>query len=414
MTDETHDDVTLQDHAAYLAEVHDFQADIEILANSELVGTILETVMLATGMRFAAVARVTANRWVACRTVDETQFGLKSGDEIEIRSTFCQSVRDTAQKVLFNNSATDEVYANHPIALKFGISSYASLPIYRSDGSFFGTLCAIDREPRDVKHPRAVAMLEMFASIIGQSLETVERLEAQEHNLEHEQQMTQIQEEFIAVLGHDLRNPVAAFGAGLRQLEREAQTERAQVIIPLMKSSLYRMNELIDNIMLHARSRFGRGIRIAAVPDAPLAEAIAHVVEEIRVTAPDREIVLDLALDGPVRCDSARIAQAVSNLVSNAVRHGTLGHPIEVRGRTEGNEVVITVANHGAPIPDDFHADLFSPFRRGSNTEGKSLGLGLGLYISASIAQAHDGDIGVTCTDGTTAFEIRLPVASTT
>ena len=136
MTDETHDDVTLQDHAAYLAEVHDFQADIEILANSELVGTILETVMLATGMRFAAVARVTANRWVACRTVDETQFGLKSGDEIEIRSTFCQSVRDTAQKVLFNNSATDEVYANHPIALKFGISSYASLPIYRSDGSF--------------------------------------------------------------------------------------------------------------------------------------------------------------------------------------------------------------------------------------------------------------------------------------
>ncbi|CAN0578246.1 unnamed protein product, partial [Laminaria digitata] len=59
-------------------------------------------------------------------------------------------------------------------------------------------------------------------------------------------------------------------------------------------------------------------------------------------------------------------------------------------------------------------ADLFSPFRRGSNTEGKSLGLGLGLYISASIAQAHDGDIGVTCTDGTTAFEIRLPVASTT
>ncbi|MGP6089296.1 GAF domain-containing sensor histidine kinase [Antarctobacter jejuensis] len=410
MTNEINDGVTLQDHAAFLAEVHDFQSDIEILANSDLVGTILETVMLATGMRFAAVARVTADRWVACRTVDETQFGLKSGDEIEIRSTFCQSVRDTAQKVLFNDSATDEVYANHPIALKFGIASYASLPIYRSDGSFFGTLCAIDREPRDVKHPRAVAMLEMFASIIGQSLETVERLEAQEHNLEHERQMVQIQEEFVAVLGHDLRNPVAAFGAGLRQLEREARSERAQVIIPLMKSSLHRMNELIDNIMLHARSRLGRGIRIAPVDEAPLAEALAHVVEEIRVTVPDQEIALDLALDKPVRCDPARIAQAVSNLVSNAVRHGTQGYPIEVRGRTIDDHVAIIVANRGEPIPDDLHEDLFSPFRRGSNAEGKSLGLGLGLYIAASIAEAHEGSIGVACDDGTTVFEIRLPI----
>ncbi|WP_420328797.1 sensor histidine kinase [Mameliella sp.] len=412
MTEDCGDGVTLQDHAAYLAQVHDFQSDIEILANNDLVGTILETVMMATGMRFAAVARVTTDRWVACRTVDETQFGLQSGDEIDIRSTFCQSVRDTAQKVLFNDSATDEVYANHPIALKFGIASYASLPIYRSDGSFFGTLCAIDREPRDIKHPRAVKMLEMFADIIGQSLETVERLEAQEHNLEHERQMAQIQEEFVAVLGHDLRNPVAAFGAGLRQLEREAQTERAQVVIPLMKASLHRMNELIDNIMLHARSRLGRGIHISPVSDAPLAEALAHVVDEIRVTAPDRDIVLDLALDRPVRCDPDRVAQAVSNLLSNAVRHGAEGHPIEVRGRTDGDHAIIAVANSGAPIPGDLHEDLFKPFRRGSNAEGKSLGLGLGLYIASSIAEAHDGSIGVSCRDGTTAFEIRLPLTS--
>ncbi|KUF10876.1 GAF domain-containing sensor histidine kinase [Pseudoponticoccus marisrubri] len=411
MVAERTDPVVLQDHKAFLARAHDFQADIETFADSELVGTILETVMMATGMRFAAVARVTADRWVACRTVDEVEFGLQAGDEIEIRSTFCQSVRDTAEKVLFNDSTTDEIYAHHPIAVKFGIASYASIPIYRSDGSFFGTLCAIDREPRDIKHPRAVKMLEMFADIIGQSLEAAERLEAQEHNLEHERRMTQVQEEFVAVLGHDLRNPVAAFGAGLRQLEREPQSDRARTLLPLMKSSLYRMNELIDNVMLHARSRLGAGIRIDPVSDAPLARAITQVVDEIQVVTPERQITLELALDRPVRCDPARIAQAVSNLVSNAVRHGSEGHPIVVHGHAAGDHVAITVANHGAPIPDESRAELFTPFRRGADAEGMSLGLGLGLHIAASIAQAHGGDIGVTCRDGITAFEIRLPLA---
>jgi len=75
---------SLQDHTAFKLGQHDFQADIEMLAGSALVGTILETVMLATDMRFAAVARVTADRWVACRTVDEISFGLLEGDEIAI------------------------------------------------------------------------------------------------------------------------------------------------------------------------------------------------------------------------------------------------------------------------------------------------------------------------------------------
>lgn len=174
--EETPQRAIIQDHAAYLSRKHDFQADIGILSGSELLGTILETIMLATNMRFAAVARVTADRWVACRTVDEVGFGLAEGDEIEIQSTFCQSVRATGQHVMFNDVATDDVYRANPIAANFGIVSYASIPIYRRDGSFFGTLCAIDTEPREVKHPRAVAMLEMFANVISQSPATLPAL----------------------------------------------------------------------------------------------------------------------------------------------------------------------------------------------------------------------------------------------
>lgn len=398
---------TIQDHAAFLKGTHDFQADIQVMAGSELVGTILETVMLATNMRFAAVARVTADRWVACRTVDEVDFGLVEGDEIEIQSTFCQSVRETSKKVLFDDVATDDVYCNHPIAARFGIVSYASIPIYRGDGSFFGTLCAIDTEPRNVKHPRAVAMLEMFADIIGRSIETEERLEVQEKLIAQEQELARIQEEFVAVLGHDLRNPVAALDAGVRLLGREPLTDRGHQLLPLMKTSLRRMNELIDNIMMHARARLGGGIRIAATPDAALADAISQIIEEIRVAFPEQEIILDLSFDEPVSCDAPRVAQAVSNLLSNAIRHGTEGTPIEVQGRTSDEFIEITVANRGPAIPDELAQRLFQPFQRGVKTKGE--GLGLGLYIASSIASAHHGHINVICADGITTFALRLP-----
>ena len=408
MDDETNMRAIIQDHEAYLAGAHDFQSDIEMLAASETVGTLLETVMLATDMRFAAVARVTTDRWVACRTVDEVNFGLSEGDEIGIDQTFCQSVRETSEKVMFNDVATDDVYRNHPIAAQFGIVSYASIPIFRSNGSFFGTLCAIDTEPRDVKHPRVVAMLEMFADIIGRSLETEERLEAQERLVEHERQMAAVQEEFVAVLGHDLRNSVAALNAGVRQLDKEPLSDKARKILPLMGSSIHRMSELIDNIMLHAKSRLGGGIRISATPDAGLEDALNHVVEEVRASAPDHKITVDLDFDRPVSCDAARVAQAVSNLLSNAVRYADDGSEVAVHGRVSEAEAVISVANRGAPIPESLKQKLFQPYQRGDQTKGE--GLGLGLHIASSIAVAHSGQIDVTCDDGLTTFAFRLPL----
>ncbi|WP_138933936.1 GAF domain-containing sensor histidine kinase [Roseovarius arcticus] len=408
MNDKTLRQAVIQDHTAFLAGEHDFQSDIQMLAGSDLVGTILETVMLATNMRFAAVARVTADRWVACRTVDEVNFGLVEGDEIEIQSTFCQSVRETSKKVLFNDTATDDVYGDHPIAAKFGIVSYASIPIHRSDGSFFGTLCAIDTEPRDVKHPRAVAMLEMFANVIGQSLETEERLEAQEQLVAQERELARIQEEFVAVLGHDLRNPVAALDAGFRQLDKEPLTDRAREILPLMRSSLHRMNDLIENIMMHAKARLGGGIRISATPEAPLAEAITQIVEEIRVASPEHKILLDLSFDRPVSCDAPRVAQAISNLLSNAVRYGTLGAPIKVQGLISECSIEISVANQGEAVPNELRGNLFHPFQRGACANGE--GLGLGLYIASCIAVAHGGEIEVICESGTTTFAFKVPV----
>ncbi|MEQ3643398.1 MAG: GAF domain-containing sensor histidine kinase [Paracoccus sp. (in: a-proteobacteria)] len=397
-----------QDHAVYQAGQHDFQSDIQRLAENELVGTILETVMLATRMRFAGVARVTADRWVACRTVDDLKFGIAAGDEIEIGSTFCQTVRKTSEMIIFNEASSDPVYRDHPIAAAFGIVSYASVPIFRGDGSFFGTLCAIDTETKDVNNARTVAMLKMFATIIGGTLDTAERLDAQERMIEQERKLVRIQEEFTAILGHDLRNPVTALRSGIRMLGKEPLTERGRGLIGLMQSSLHRMGELVENMMLHAKARLGDGITVAATPDAPLGDAIAQVVAEIRLAAPQHRVTTELDFGGPICCDPSRIAQAVSNLVSNAINHGDADTPVTVRGHRTDGAVVIEVQNEGEPIPEAAQRAIFQPFQRGRTAE--SSGLGLGLHIASSIAQAHGGTIAVACGDGTTTFSLTFPV----
>ena len=109
---------------------------------------------------------------------------------------------------------------------------------------------------------------------------------------------------------------------------------------------------------------------------------------------------------------SIRVAQAVSNLLSNASNHAAPGSVIAVKGTETGGEISITVSNRGEPIPDDLKSDLFRPYRRGQ--KAKNEGLGLGLFIASSIARAHNGSIDVECVDGTTAFVLKLPRSAAT
>ena len=125
----------------------DLSADIERVSRIAAVPTILEVVCRTTGMGFAAVARVTEDRWIACGVLDETDFGLRPGGELKVETTICHEIQSSREPVIINNAAEDEVYRKHPAAALYGFQSYISVPIILADGSFFGTLCAIDRFP---------------------------------------------------------------------------------------------------------------------------------------------------------------------------------------------------------------------------------------------------------------------------
>ncbi len=187
------------------------------------------------------------------------------------------------------------------------------MPIQLSDGSFFGTLCAIDPKPRLIDNPEIVGTFRLFAELIAFHLDAHARITRSETALSDERAASTLREQFIAVLGHDLRNPLQAVSAGARAMLRHP--ERATETAAHISQSVSRMAGLIDNIMDFARSRLGGGLTLQLDRDAPVATTLDHVIQELRSIHPDRVILRTLKLDEPVRCDAARIGQVLSNLL---------------------------------------------------------------------------------------------------
>ncbi len=213
------------------------------------------------------------------------------------------------------------------------------------------------------------------------------------------------------MLGHDLRNPIAALAAGVRMLnERERLSDRGHRIATEMDAAIGRASALIENVLDFARGRLGQGLTVARDSKAPLGPVLEQVAAEIRAIAPDRRIVTRLSLDEPVDCDRARIGQLASNLLGNAVTHGAPGLPVILEAATGAGSFTLSVSNGGAPIPPAARAHLFQPFFRGAVRKSQQ-GLGLGLFIVAEIARAHGGTMDVTSTDEQTRFTFSMPLA---
>lgn len=384
--------------------------DVAAIARIDAVGTILEVICRVTGMGFAAVARVTEDRWIACHVRDQIQFGLKPGGELKVETTICNEIRANGNFVVIDDIAQDARFCRHPTPAMYGFQSYISMPIRRRSGEFFGTLCAIDPKPARVNTPETINMFKLFADLISLHLDANERLATSQATLVGERQAAEMREQFIAVLGHDLRNPLASLDAGMRLLRKTALDEKAINVINLMQNSVKRMVDLTNNLLDFARGRLGHGLPLERTTDKPLAPALEQVVAELRAAWPERRIEAEIAIDRPVRCDRERIAQLFSNLLANAVVHGAQEQPVAVRATTHDDLFELSVANGGEAIPAAKIEALFQPFFRGTSASSYE-GLGLGLYIASEIARAHDGKLAVTSDATATCFTFTMPAS---
>lgn len=379
----------------------EFEHDIAKVSGIAAVSTILDVVSRTTGMGFTAVARVTEDRWITCASRDDLAFGLKPGDELKIESTICHEIRQSREAVIIDNVSEDAEYCNHHTPAQYGFQSYISVPIILPDGSFFGTLCAIDPKPRKLNTPEIVGMFKLFAELIAAHLDATDRVELTESKLAAERKNAELREQFIAVLGHDLRNPLASIQGGLRLLEKKVDQE-GKNWIALLHGSVNRMAGLIDNVMDLARSRLGSGMQLRSQRQ-DLQPIIMQIVSEFERVHSDRRILSDVDAPAAVNVDAGRLSQMISNLLGNAITYGAPDEPINIVARSSGAGFRIQVINKGPPIPAQAMPHLFTAFHRGDVLPNQK-GLGLGLYISQEIARAHGGQISATSTDDSTIF----------
>lgn len=384
--------------------------DIETVRQIDIVPTILDTVCRLTGMGFAAVARVTEDRWIACEVLDKIGFGLASGGELKVETTICHEIRQAGEPVVISDVQADPVYAHHHTPALYGLRSYISMPIIRADGSFFGTLCCIDPNPADLGRPEVQATFRMFAELLAFHLEAADRLTQSESKLAQEVEAGELREQFIAVVGHDLRNPLAAIDAGVTMLRRAPDPTRVELILDQMQRSSGRMSLLIDNILDFARGRLGGGLMLDHLEE-DVTPVVREVVAELAASHPDGDLRLE-CVPGPalVRCDRQRIGQLLSNLLGNAFTHGDPAKPIVVECAVAGGLFELSVTNGGDEIPQAAQARLFHPFARGKGGAGRE-GLGLGLYIASEIAKAHGGWLSVASSPERTSFTFTMPLA---
>lgn len=284
-----------------------------------------------------------------------------------------------------------------------------TLDLRRQDGSTIPVIMAATSVLDPSDHLLAIRMVFVQAGERRMyERELASARDAAQQGLLREKRDGELREQFIAVLGHDLRNPLASISAAARILEKEALSARGKQVVGLMQGSSLRMSSLIDNVLDFARARLGGGIGVELGVQETLEVLIDQVVQELRSAHPGHEVRATYAITRPIRCDVGRIGQLVSNLLGNALTHGDAQKPVTLHAETSDDGAFrIWVVNGGVPIPQEAVSTLFDPFVRGQ-APGSQAGLGLGLYIAHEISKAHDGTLTVLSTEHETRFTFEM------
>lgn len=391
-----------------IAREMDFEKDIQDINQIPAVAKILEVICNTTGMGYAAVARVTPDRWIACAVQDNINFGLGIGGELIVETTLCHQVLQSHQVVVIDHVDEDPVYFNHHTPKMYGLQSYISVPLILNNGELFGTLCAIDPKPALVNNEKTINMFKLFAELIAFNFDALNTLSETEMKLQEEKRNAETREQFIAILGHDLRNPVNAISLAAEVMFRKMTDEKNLKLVKIIQDSNNRMKGLIDNMLDFASGRLGGGIKLNYDNGKGLEEILQQVITELKMAYPDREITANIHLKNEIKGDYKRIAQLFSNLLGNAITHGDENTPVQVSAIADEECFELCVTNKGQEISFEAKRHLFKPFSRGKVHLGKE-GLGLGLYIASEIAKAHSGTINVESSEEQTCFTLHIP-----
>lgn len=280
------------------------------------------------------------------------------------------------------------------VALREGRETTRELCITRGDGSQGYVLSS------------AAPVLDERGQLLAAVVAFVEitELKQTQHRLERE---AEFRERFLGVLGHDLRNPLAAILLAARRLE--ARTELPAGVISTVAriaSSASRMRRMIDELLDFVRARVGGQLPLNPGP-VDLRQVLAQVVAEAELGGAGGRVTVGSSGDVAGVWDPDRLVQMLDNLVRNALRYGAPDRAVRIEAEGQPDGVTVAVINEGPGISAERQQHLFEPFARGPDQNGE--GLGLGLFIVRAVAASHGGTVEVTSSAGETRFIVRLP-----
>jgi signal transduction histidine kinase len=357
------------------------------------------------------VAHVGARVWTVCAVRDDLHLGITSGGPFALRTNLALEAQASRTPIVIEQASLDPRYMNHAAPRLYKLESCVSVPIFLQGGTYFGTLCALDPKPAKLGQPFVLSTFKKFAALIASQLSSQLQAERDQTALLDERAAGEMREQFMAILGHDLRNPLQAVSAGSDLLQRKLTDPALAAIAARIKTNVSRMSSLIDDVLDFARGRLGDGIAMELTEVENINTGLITVIQELQDALPGSKILSNINVDRSVRCDLGRLQQVASNLLANALTHGLPNSPIKISARADETDLVLDVWNAGEPIPVQSIDKIFEPFWRHSVSASRH-GLGLGLHICSQIVRAHDGRMTVTSTreDGTR-FTARLPLS---
>ena len=385
--------------------------DVQIVSTIAAVPSILEVVCKTTGMRFAAVARVTADRWIACSVLDRIDFGLKPGGELKVETTICHEIRQSGELVVIEHVDREPLWCTHATPAKYGFQSYISVPIVLADGSFFGTLCAIDPRPARINNPETIGMFRLFAELIATHLDAAKKIARTEDNLQASERSNEALQRFASLAAHDLREPlrqVSIFTSLLARKHREADAE-SRKFFGLVEAGADRMTRLLDGLMAYTQID---AMLTTPSQTAHLEDCLNEALQGLALSIEESGAVITHDSLPQVHGDQSQLAELLQNLITNALKYRSKETPrIHVSSVRAEREWIISVADNGVGIAPEDRTKIFEVFTR---LHGREIdGAGLGLAFCSKIIELHGGRIWVEANTASacgSVFRFSLPI----
>ncbi len=381
----------------------DLIKDIESVKRIPIIPSMLEVICQTTGMGFAAVARVTSERWIACSVRDEIQFGLTEGGELKIETTICNEIRDHKTPVVIDHVNEHPHFKNHHTPKMYGFQSYISVPIMLKDGTFFGTLCAIDPKPALLDNSKIIGTFVMFAELLSFHLQSHYLLEQSYTNtvtLTNKNRLLKRAnkdlDNFVYTASHDLKSPVSnieglisIFSNAIEQEHLDRQ--KLKQVAGLMKSSVQRLAETIHDLATIVESDVEASENGQVID---ILEVVKGVKEDLHNQIKECNAKIEVACQEEflVKFSRKNFRSIIYNLLSNAIKYASPERSphVQIIACESDGKKIISVKDNGLGIPAEKRKNLFSIFQRfHDHVEGS----GVGLFLVKRLVENANGQI---------------------